>query len=650
MDPLVFAAFSDNAARLEKYARNALLRHLDALPEIGQKALLSRLPAAARETASYKLLGHRAADAVRKGMVEGAGHGPSHVWAVTRNAQELLGTRAAGHALPAASAVTSPQVYRRSVLGSLLHDIGRPAEGQAMHQLQEQLGAKAGKAVVEATPALHHSELSGRFVDHWLREGTNPALAKNVGGLAHGQLEGVVRAHDTDIHKMMPWTERLLHQDPAAATTYLADKMEGLGQRGINRTIETGRHFREDPSATLAAMQRNVPKYTRAIDTYSPNDIARKTLAQRLAEYKQGMGAYAAQNGLVAPAVAPAAPLAMAKSASSVSSKMLDASETAAKYLTRRASPLKWRAQKALGHAALGALPGAAAGAIYDEHKADKDGEHHRLRRIGGGALAGGLSAAAIGQVALPSLAKDKAKVREGFKKARSAIRSGGFGSDNYFSRVEEHELVGDRLREFRKNKYRSNVDATFDAIRTTKNHHRMQAWLDKKLKTAGEYPPDYFEVRQAVLDKLAWSWEGFKEGVRDEGIPLGGAVIGAGLGSIYNKGLTGAALGYAAGGGASILRSKLLGEEISPEQKVLALSALGYGAGGLLHAGLAKSRPHGVFGEVEKGLPWKTNLVRGITEEGLPAIGAVLGTGTAMATTKRHPTATIQQPEIPTP
>lgn len=152
----------------------------------------------------------------------------------------------------------------------------------------------------------------------------------------------------------------------------------------------------------------------------------------------------------------------------------------------------------------------------------------------------------------------------------------------------------------------------------------------------APEYPVDYFAVREAALQKLAWSWEGFKEGVRDEGIPLGGAVLGAGLGSIYGKGLTGAALGYAAGGGASILRSKLRGEQVSPEQKVLAMSALGYGAGGLLHAGIAKKFPTGAFGEVEKHLPWKTNLVRGLTEEGLPALGAVLGTGAAMATTPR--------------
>ena len=145
--------------------------------------------------------------------------------------------------------------------------------------------------------------------------------------------------------------------------------------------------------------------------------------------------------------------------------------------------------------------------------------------------------------------------------------------------------------------------------------------------------------------EKLAWSWDGFKEGLRDEGIPLAGATLGAGVGSIYNKGLTGAALGYALGGGASILRSKLQGKEVSPEQKMLALGALGYGAGGLAHAGLGRLRPHGIFGEaseVVKTVPgaWRQKLVRGLTEEGLPALGATLGTAYAVGSSKQHPNA----------
>ena len=134
-------------------------------------------------------------------------------------------------------------------------------------------------------------------------------------------------------------------------------------------------------------------------------------------------------------------------------------------------------------------------------------------------------------------------------------------------------------------------------------------------------------------LEKLAWSWKGFREGVEDEGIPLGAATLGA-FAAPRGKGLTGAALGYAGGGAISLLRSKLKGEEPSTARKVLALSALGYGAGGLAHIGLSHAaKPGSKLFAPHGAIP--TRIHQGI-EEAIPAAGAVLGAGVATATDKK--------------
>lgn len=132
---------------------------------------------------------------------------------------------------------------------------------------------------------------------------------------------------------------------------------------------------------------------------------------------------------------------------------------------------------------------------------------------------------------------------------------------------------------------------------------------------------------------KLAFNTEGFKEGLLDEGIPLAGATAGAYLG----KGLRGAALGYAAGSGISLLRSKLKGEKPSTARKLLALSGAGYGAGGLLHGALER---HAINVAKKTGKASRffhtggpmTRMHYGI-EEAIPAAGATLGAGLAMST-----------------
>lgn len=154
------------------------------------------------------------------------------------------------------------------------------------------------------------------------------------------------------------------------------------------------------------------------------------------------------------------------------------------------------------------------------------------------------------------------------------------------------------------------------------------------------------FSAFSAELEKLAWDWHGFREGLADEGIPLGGATIGAALGARSGAGLRGAALGYAAGGGVSLLRSKLKGEKPSAARKMLAAGALGYGAGGLAHGALQKATKSSTKGLgknkwLRQAFHNEKSFKGGLVEEGLPAIGATLGTATSMATDKKP-----QQPQ----
>lgn len=168
-------------------------------------------------------------------------------------------------------------------------------------------------------------------------------------------------------------------------------------------------------------------------------------------------------------------------------------------------------------------------------------------------------------------------------------------------------------------------------------------------------------------LEKVA-DWAGFKEGLRDEGIPLAGATLGAGVGEAMGHPLIGGALGYAAGAGASALRAKLKKDPPSEARNVLAASGAGYGAGGLTHVGLGKALgsesgirqilfsthepiPHGIF-----NTPGKAGFLRGLVAEGLPAAGAVLGTGLMMSHQRNkenklnQAAASTVTPEIPHP
>jgi hypothetical protein len=131
---------------------------------------------------------------------------------------------------------------------------------------------------------------------------------------------------------------------------------------------------------------------------------------------------------------------------------------------------------------------------------------------------------------------------------------------------------------------------------------------------------------------KLAWSWDGFREGLVDEGIPLSGAVIGAAVG--HKNPLRGAALGYLGGSAASVGRSLATGEPIGPGQALLAASGAGYGLGALGHMGLQKALP--AASRLGRAFNGHGMLQSGV-EELMPAVGATLGAATAGGLTHKQ-------------
>ena len=261
---------------LVKVALNRLTKHIMAKggPK-AQAAAISALPKAVRGKQAYKALGRQAAGTVSR-MSDAAGHGRSHIFSVTRNAQQFT------QGMP-------EQVRRRATLGSLLHDVGREAEGRVKKRI--------GKPAFKRTPSAWHSELGGRYSKDFLRK--NRQTAQHVPGLSRGRLSGTVRGHDTDIHAVKPWTEKVLGRDPAASATYLADKAEGMGRVGAERTVQMAKKFKETPAETWGVAQKNVSKYDRAIKQRA-NPQQAQMLRPRVREYEDTMRRYR-DTGTLAP-------------------------------------------------------------------------------------------------------------------------------------------------------------------------------------------------------------------------------------------------------------------------------------------------------------------------------------------------------------
>jgi hypothetical protein len=279
---------------LEKIALNRLTKHLlsKAPGEVG--TALKKLPAEMKSQQAYKLLGHRAADVAAR-MPDAAGHGAQHVFNVTRSAQQFT------QGMP-------QQVQRRATLGALLHDVGREAEGTVKKRV--------GKAAFKASPDVWHSELGGRYSKNFLQ--SNKEIAQHVPGLDRGQLSGTIRAHDTDIHSVRPWTKQRLAQDPAASATYLADKAEGMGRMGAERTVQMAQKFKEPIPETMGVVGKNVQKYNSALQQPYVTPHQRTLLQPKIHEYQNLMGHYG-QTGQLPGSVVPAQQFAKAATVHDVS-------------------------------------------------------------------------------------------------------------------------------------------------------------------------------------------------------------------------------------------------------------------------------------------------------------------------------------------
>jgi len=254
-------------AGLVKESSSRIMKELLKLAPEARAAAVKKLPAHLRSNASYKLLGREAAGSAAR-VSNAGGHGAQHIFDVTRTAQKFT--------------KDMPQAVRqRATLGSLLHDVGRETEGVIQKRM--------GKDLFNQTPSAWHSELGGRYTKQFLQR--NKAYARNVPGMNKGRLSGTVRAHDTDAWGAYPWLEKRVSQDPATAATYLADKTQGLGRTGAERTVAMANKFKETPAQTWNVAQKNLGKYDNAINRFA-TPSQQQMLRPQLGEYRSQMQHY----------------------------------------------------------------------------------------------------------------------------------------------------------------------------------------------------------------------------------------------------------------------------------------------------------------------------------------------------------------------
>ncbi len=282
--------------------------------------------------------------------------------------------------------------------------------------------------------------------------------------------------------------------------------------------------------------------------------------------------------------------------------------------------------------AGIGGVAGAHAGfSAGDRYDSDISLENRLMRGAAGG-LAGALGGGALGYGGgkllnnrVPALAEPilqglkEGPVKETFKGMHSiymnpAVRAGGAGGI---------------------------TDKVIEGYKGLRDNYRIKQLAGDRMQNEVEDPEKAKELGFLMANrgygdyntrKLAWSWDGFKEGLVDEGIPLSGAVIGAAVG--HKNPLRGAALGYLGGSAASVGRSLATGEPIGPGQALLAASGAGYGLGALGHMGLQKVLP--AASRLGKAFNGHGMLQSGV-EELMPAVGATLGAATAGGLTHKQ-------------
>lgn len=264
---------------LNKEAANRLMKFLRALPKPQQLKHVRQLPVDLRSTAAYKLKAGDAANLVKR-LPDDHGHGPSHIFAVTRDFQKS--------ALPKRNSTIVPMstAQRRvGTMSALLHDIGRRAEDPVV--------ARMGKRIGKLPHHYWHSESGGRFAKKFLHQDPMGRMIQpNFGN----DVKNVIRVHDTDAHKLLPDLKAKMLDDPtqlAARGLYSSDKADALGSMGALRTFQTGKGYNETvrESANFAARE-NLDKYRRIIAEYAP-EHRQADLMQRLNDYKRMMKGWA---------------------------------------------------------------------------------------------------------------------------------------------------------------------------------------------------------------------------------------------------------------------------------------------------------------------------------------------------------------------
>lgn len=252
---------------MTKWALSRIMQHLRQASPEQVAAFFKKAPPSEGSHYAHKLLAGRAAEVV-KGLPESAGHGPSHIWNVTRTTQRLMRG-------------LDPRQRQRATMSALLHDVGREAEGT--------LKKIRGKGYVATTPEAQHAVLGGHFTKAFFRRNRDVSRF-----LPHSYRKGVVKdvtVHDTDVHKLLPWAERYVATHRPSAAVYLADKADALGRRGALRTIQMGKKFGETPEYTAQFALRQIPKYQGIIDRYARGP-QREILIKKLDEYRRLMEEY----------------------------------------------------------------------------------------------------------------------------------------------------------------------------------------------------------------------------------------------------------------------------------------------------------------------------------------------------------------------
>lgn len=275
---------------------------------------------------AYKNLGERAYRNML-GMVpegEAAGHGREHIRNVINNVKRFY-TRGTKGGQLGPDHLTPEQLmnYRNSTVGAMLHDNTRLQEAKLTKNLPK------GKKIPNYA---QHARTGARSANDFLKEQTPLIKAVEEPYEFRSPLDRMlpeivkgIQAHDTDFHltpegKLNDLSKYVM-RDPVARDIYLADKWDGLGQNGVDRTISFAKEIGSTPddlaefllgrparpavpaTATAEAIpaqpakEGNLFKYKRIMSDPSIPYEQRVAAAEEINRYAKGMDEYLKSQG-----------------------------------------------------------------------------------------------------------------------------------------------------------------------------------------------------------------------------------------------------------------------------------------------------------------------------------------------------------------